>query len=253
MGKHTLNALTVKKIEATQGLEACVTGGGLWLVTKGAHRYWIWDHVFAGKRRQMGLGPLHTVGLAKAREGTEAARKLLRQGIDPIAQRDTEAAAEHPPPMSRLWQLRHRLRQCGREGQAWRGEKTECPLGATGGICGAKKNDGKWDDHVTNHAKAIRDKPIADIGVDDVLSVIEPLWGVKQETAEHVREQIARVLDAAKVAGLRTGDNPAKRKGNLEHSTLIRPSFRWARPSPGPTLRIGTSSSCNGFVPSIRS
>ncbi len=83
----------------------------------------------------------------------------------------------------------------------WRGAKTEA----------------RWRNLVTNHAATIRDKPIADIGVTEVLSVLRPIWGDKQETAQKLREAIERVLDSARVEGLRQGENPAAWRGNLEH------------------------------------
>ena len=92
MGSHTLNALTVKGIAASKSIKLR-DGGGLWLVTKGNGRYWILDYRFAGKRREMGIGPLHTIGLGEARQRAEGARALLRRGIDPIAHRAVEACA----------------------------------------------------------------------------------------------------------------------------------------------------------------
>lgn len=35
-------------------------------MSKGNGRYWILNYTFGGKRREMGLGPLHTLGLADA-------------------------------------------------------------------------------------------------------------------------------------------------------------------------------------------
>ncbi|WP_245441685.1 Arm DNA-binding domain-containing protein [Rhizobium leguminosarum] len=65
MGIHTRSVLTVKSIAASK-TPKIRDGGGLWLVTKGGGRYWIFSFTFAGLRREMGLGPLHTVGLADA-------------------------------------------------------------------------------------------------------------------------------------------------------------------------------------------
>ncbi len=41
----------------------------------------------AGKRSEIGLGPLHTLSLAVAREKAQACRRLVG-GVDPIAARD---------------------------------------------------------------------------------------------------------------------------------------------------------------------
>jgi len=52
--------------------------------------------------------------------------------------------------------------------------------------------------------------------VDEVLSVLRPVWLEKPETARRIRMRLKRVLDAARVRGLRTGENPARSKGQLE-------------------------------------
>jgi integrase len=212
----------VKSIAATKASKLR-DGGGLWLVTKGGARYWILDYRFGGKRREMGLGPLHSVGLADARVKAEAARGLLRQGIDPIEHRNgvevIEAARANAAVKTFGQYADEYIAEAVKVGR-WRGAKTEAG----------------WRNTLTNHAAAIRGKALADIDVQDVLSVLRPLWGVKQETAEKLRERIERVLDAARVEGLRGGENPAAWKGNLEHvlhkpdaltSTNNHPALPW--------------------------
>lgn len=83
----------------------------------------------------------------------------------------------------------------------WRGEKTEA----------------RWRNILENHAARLRPKAIEAIAVPDVLEVLGPIWGVRQETAEKAREAIERVLDAAKVEGHRSGENPGAWRGQLEH------------------------------------
>ena len=205
MGSHTLNALTVKGIAASKSIKLR-DGGGLWLVTKGNGRYWILDYRFAGKRREMGIGPLHTVGLGEARQRAEAARALLRRGIDPIAHRAVEAieAAKVTAGVMTFGKYADAYIDAAVKAGRWRGAKTEAG----------------WRNTLTNHVKLMRDKALANIDIQDVLAAVRPLWGTKQETAEKLRWRIERVLDAAKVEGLRSGDNPAAWKGNLEHCLL---------------------------------
>lgn len=203
MGSHTRNVLTVKSIAASKATKLR-DGGGLWLVTRGNGRYWILDYRFGGKRREMGLGPLHTVGLAEVRQKAEAARLLVRQGIDPIEHRSgAEAieAAKAKTAVKTFGQYADSYVDDAVKAGRWRGGKTEA----------------RWRNMLTNHAAGIRDRALACIGVTEVLSALRPLWGEKQETAEKLRECIERVLDAAKVEGLRGGENPAAWKGNLEH------------------------------------
>lgn len=195
MGSHTRNVLTVKSIAASKA-KKLRDGGGLWLVDKGGARYWIFDYTFARKRRQLGLGPLHTVGLAEARTKADEARKLVRAGVDPIDQRkSTEVKA------LTFGEYADSFVDDAVKAGRWRGAKTEA----------------RWRNILKNHAAPMRPKVLSDIGVPAVLEVLRPIWGIRQETAEKTREAIERVLDAAKVEGHRSGENPATWKGTLEH------------------------------------
>lgn len=66
-------------------------------------------------------------------------------------------------------------------------------------------------------------KRVADISVQDVRDVLTPIWLSKTETASRLRGRIENVLSWATVAGHRTGDNPARWKGNLSEM-LAKPS-----------------------------
>jgi integrase len=47
--------------------------------------------------------------------------------------------------------------------------------------------------------------------------VLQPIWKEKTETASRLRGRIERILDWARVMKYRTGDNPARWKGHLDH------------------------------------
>jgi integrase len=51
--------------------------------------------------------------------------------------------------------------------------------------------------------------------MQDVLRVLKPIWIDKTETASRLRGRIEAVLSWATVSGHRSGDNPARWKGNL--------------------------------------
>jgi Arm DNA-binding domain len=68
-------------------------GAGLYLAVDGnGNRSWIFRYGRQG-RRHHGLGPLHTVTLAEAREKARNCRRLLLEGIDPIADKRARKAA----------------------------------------------------------------------------------------------------------------------------------------------------------------
>jgi hypothetical protein len=112
---RTIGRLTANKVKnarpRTGGKTALLCdGGGLWLqVSRGkegqTNKSWIFRYAAAEtktsrtgreyrRERQMGLGPLHTVCLAEAREMARDARLLVRQGNDPLdTKRASRAAA----------------------------------------------------------------------------------------------------------------------------------------------------------------
>jgi integrase len=56
-----------------------------------------------------------------------------------------------------------------------------------------------------------------------VLDIVRPIWPEKPETASRVRQRIEAVLDYATSIGVRSGDNPARWRGHLDH-LLPKPS-----------------------------
>ena len=83
------------------------------------------------------------------------------------------------------------------------------------------KHRAQWRATLITYAAAIWEKDVATIDADDLLDILRPIWSTKAETASRVRGRIERVLDAARVRGLRSGDNPAAWRGNL---ALLLPS-----------------------------
>src|SRR5438874_5925636 len=89
---RTINRLSHRKVETLKKPGMHNDGAGLYMqVTLGSdgspRKSWIFRYAMAGRERQMGLGPLADVPLARARDLAIAARETLRAGKDPIAQR----------------------------------------------------------------------------------------------------------------------------------------------------------------------
>jgi integrase len=57
---------------------------------------------------------------------------------------------------------------------------------------------------------------VQDIDLDLVMKVIEPIWNTKTETARRIRGRIEVILDWAKVRGYRSGENPARWRGQMD-------------------------------------
>ncbi len=69
-------------------------GGGLYLqVTAAGSKSWIFRFTPAGRAREMGLGPAHTISLSDARSKATTCRRPLLDSIDPIDARKAERDA----------------------------------------------------------------------------------------------------------------------------------------------------------------
>jgi hypothetical protein len=91
------NRLSTRTVEAKLKRGRYGDGGGLFLqVSKWGTKSWVFRFERAGVERHMGLGPLHTLSLAEARERARECRRVLLDGRDPIEARDTSARRGGP-------------------------------------------------------------------------------------------------------------------------------------------------------------
>lgn len=168
-------------------------GGNLYLnVTATGARSWVFMYRFAGKQREMGLGSLLDVKLAQARDLAARARQTLKQGSDPL-------------------ELRRRVTV-----ERTFGEAADAYVEAMRPQWSNRKHAEQWTMTLRDYAAPLRGKPLQSIDTADVLEVLKPLWQTKPETAGRVRGRIESVLDAAKAAGHRSGENPARWRGHLD-------------------------------------
>jgi integrase len=169
-------------------------GRGLWLnVTALSSRSWSFRYMLAGKAHEMGLGPYPEIGLAEAREKALDARRLVKNGVDPI-----EARRKGKAIIPTFGQMADDVAASLAHG--FRNEKHKA----------------QWTMTLNVYAAPIRNMRVDRIETSDVLSVLAPLWTTKLETARRLRGRIETVLDAAKALGHRSGDNPASWNGNLK-------------------------------------
>lgn len=188
---HRLSALQVKNL-AKPGLHP--DGGSLYLsVSATGTKSWRIIYVRNGKRVELGIGSLATVTLAEARNKAAEARKLLQEGADP----------------KQAWSGQGRTKN--RNFGAIAIEHIEAHEPAWKNA----KHRQQWRNTLTTYASALWDTPVDQITVDDLLTILKPIWATKPETASRVRGRIESVLDAAKVRGLRSSENPAAWRGNL--------------------------------------
>lgn len=197
---NRLTALQVQKL-SKPGYHA--DGAGLHLCVKATGgKSWIFRYRFGGKEREMGLGPLHTVSLAEAREKALAQRKLLLDGVDPLAAKQASEVQRKLAEASVITFDTAATSYIASHRAGWKNEK----------------HAEQWQNTLATYASPVFGSlPVADVTTALVLRVLQPIWTTKTETASRVRGRVEKVLDWCKTQGYRTGDNPAAWRGHLEN------------------------------------
>jgi len=205
-----INRLTHRAVQAATKPGRYADGGGLQLnVSASKTRSWLFIYrspthrvqrgeKLMGRTREMGLGPADgrdAVSLTQARDRVVELKRVLAQGLDPLDHKAVGQAAK-----SRKF-----------------GEVTDEVIASLEAGWRNEKHKAQWRMTMEVYAAPLREKYVADVSTEDVLEVLTPIWRTKAETANRVRGRIEKVLDAAKAKGYRTGENPARWRGHLDH------------------------------------
>lgn len=196
-----IGPLAVKRL-IRPGLHAVGGVAGLLLqVKESGARSWILRAVVGNGRRHIGLGGYPDVTLAKAREVARDMRAKIRTGIDPIEERRATRRAQ-------LAQQRRGL-TFAEAAERWHRSRLSEYRNA--------KHAAQILSTLTTYAGPILGQvDVAEIELHDVLAVLEPIWTTKTETAVRLRGRLESVLSWATVTGYRSGENPARWRGNLD-------------------------------------
>lgn len=200
-----INRLTVRQVAALKAPGRHADGGGLYLrITNAGARAWVFMGAVNGKRVEIGLGAAMSVTLATARRISGEMREAIALGNDP-------RGAITPAPMPEAPKV------------VTFGEFAESYVSSVEEGWKNPVHRQQWRNSLRDHASALRDIAVADITTEQVLSVLQPIWLAKAETAKRVRGRIEKILDAAKANELRPRDamNPAAWRGHL---ALLLPS-----------------------------
>jgi integrase len=229
-GMGRLAAVALPKLKP--GMHA--DGGGLYLqVTESGARTWIYRFMLNGRAREMGLGPLHIVSLAEAREKARECRKIRHEGIDPIEARNARKAETRLAAATAMTFEQCAERYIDAHKAGWKNPK----------------HAAQWPSTLTTYVYPIfGDLPVQAIDTGLVMKSVEPIWTAKPETASRVRGRIESVLDWATARGFRKGENPARWRGHLENLLPKKSKVRRVEHHPAlPYDEVGT------FMASLRS
>lgn len=199
----SLNRLSARSVSAISEPGRHADGGNLYLlVSKTGAKSWVFMYRHNGAQRELGLGGQHAVPLATARRKATAYRQALAAGTDPRTLRAETTAPTFAVAAAEVIE---------NQKPSWRNAKH------------AKQ----WETTIARYCGSLLGVRVDQVAVEDVVKVLKPIWLRIPETAARVRMRIEKILDYARAKGWRTGDNPARWKGHLDH--ILPPRKRLTR------------------------
>jgi integrase len=217
MAKRT-ELLSAVRVRNLKGPGYFADGGNLYFrIAPGGTCGWIFRWSVNGRSRDMGLGPFPQIGLAAARKHAEECRALVQRGLDPIEERRAQRGAQRVAAAKSAT-----FDDCVRDyitdhEAAW----------------GNAKHRAQWAKTIVTYASPIFGKlPVAAVDDGLVLRALKAIWYDKPETASRIRGRIEAVLDWARVHGFRSGENPARWKGHLDHLLPARSKLKRVKHHP---------------------
>jgi integrase len=227
--KRNGKPLDVKTLEALKpraALYRVSDGGGLLLeVRPSGAKIWLCRLTVDGRRRDMGLGGYPVVTLAAARAAALAARRLAREGTDPVAKRNMDAA-ERKAVQAAVANV---------EARTFKAVAEACIRSQAPGWKNIRTAD-LWRTSLERHAfPALGELPVAAVDRAAVLRAVDDVWTSRPATGRKVLRRIGAVLRYAAAHGWRANDNPADAR-MLRHAGLStlpggrkQPSLHWQR------------------------
>lgn len=188
--KRRSRPATVKEVEALRAPGKHSVGDSLLLVV-GANgsRSWI-ARVRGpdGRRRDIGLGPLHDVSLADAREKARVLRNQTRAGLDPLAEK--RKAAQTVPTFEAAARKVYEERK-----GSWKSAKH------------ADQWINSMEDHVFPRLGRVS---IEAVTGPLIVEVLKPIWTAKPETSRRLLQRIASVVAWGAAHGYRDSEAPVR-------------------------------------------
>lgn len=197
---QVLTDLKVKSISKIgRYADGTVTGLHLW-VKSPKNKYWILRFTLNGKRRDMSIGTYPEKSIKEARYAAIDAKRLVDEGIDPIAVKKTQAEASIATENRKISFKKFALECVAEKRTEWKNEK----------------HAQQWLYTLEEFAfPVIGNKSLDDISTNDILSILRPIWLTKTNTAVRLRGRLEWILGSATTQGYRDGLNPALWRGHL--------------------------------------
>jgi|RhiMetdeSRZDD1v2_1073273.scaffolds.fasta_scaffold16387_1 integrase len=172
--------LSAAKVEKTKSPGRYGDGRGLWLhVGPTGTKSWVLRYMRNGTAREMGLGPVHLVGLADARTRAREARRLILEGIDPIEARQAARDAQRIDAGAAMTFKSAAAAYLATHEAGWRNAK----------------HRQQWRNTLKQYAfPGLGKRPVAAIDGALVSATLALIWRKKPETASRVKQRIERIV-----------------------------------------------------------
>lgn len=181
-----INKLNPMKIKAAP-IGKLSDGGGLYLDKTATSAKWIWRYVISGQKREMGLGSVDDVTLAGARRARDKWADVLREGRDPISERNRLAEAEKAE--------RNRANPTFAEAAADAFEARKASLRGDG-------ERGRWFSPIRVHlVPKVGKRRISELHQRDIKDALATLWHKHPQTAEKAIQRLSIIFRHARLSG----------------------------------------------------
>lgn len=207
---HRLTSVGIKKL----GVGKYADGGGLWLHKRNdGGAQWVLRVTVHGRRREMGLGRLTDVSLKDARSAAEIWRAFVREGKDPIKERERQRR-EAARPENTLANI---------AADAFESRKAELK---------GEGKAGRWFSPLKLHVlPKLGMVPVEELDQQDIKNTLAPIWHTKADTANKALTRLGIVIRHAAALGLdvdlQAMDKAKALLGKTRHVTQNIPSVRW--------------------------
>jgi len=198
-------------------------GGGLrFRVMPNGSRSWIMRITIQGVRRDISIGPLATLSLAKAREKAHEIRKAVADGRDPASER--RARRSPPKALSEVTTTKKEptFEACWQA--YWTVKEPQLSSG---------KHRDQWVSTMKTYVLPhIGHRAIGDIKPGEIMDLLKPIWHMKEETVRRVLQRIDSVFVSAITRELRDKASPctgvARELGNRRNNQVHHAALPYA-------------------------
>ena len=218
--QHCLNPTFVRTCK-TPGVY--MDGGGLrFRVMPNGSRTWIMRITIQGVRRDISIGPLATLSLAKAREKAHEIREAVADGRDPASERRARRSPPKTPSEVINTKKEPTFEACWQA--YWTVKEPQLSNG---------KHRDQWVSTMTTYVLPhVGHRAIGDIKPGEIMDLLKPIWHTKEETARRVLQRIDSVFVSAITRELRDKASPctgvARELGNRRNNQVHHAALPYA-------------------------